>query len=255
MDKEKALVEIGLSDKEAKTYLAILELGSSTIKPISDRAGIKRTSIYNFIDHLVELGLVSKSTVRGRTHYQATSPTRLSDLQQERLKKLDQVLPEFMSVFNSLTTKPRINYFEGPEQVKNIMREELRCKEEVLAIWPTAETTEMIGGISFFREIDSERVVRGIHVKSLRVHDPKKHLFEHSSHAAKYLREVRFARQEYISMMRMGMALYDTGKVAFFGSTKEQFGILIESRELYDLMKLLFTLIWEKSTPAKPGEG
>jgi len=78
MIKEELLNEAGLSDKEAKAYLAILEMGSSTIKPISARAGIKRTSVYNFIDHLIELGLVSKSILRGRTYYQATSPARES---------------------------------------------------------------------------------------------------------------------------------------------------------------------------------
>ena len=128
MDKEKLLKEVGLNEKESKVYLAILELGSSTIKPIAVRAGIKRTSIYYFIDHLVELGLVEQTKIRGRMHYKALSPSRIVSLQKERLKIAKNVLPEFMSIFNASLHKPKISYFEGPEQMKNIVREGLNIK-------------------------------------------------------------------------------------------------------------------------------
>ena len=113
MEKEQILNNLGLSEKEAKTYLAILELGSSTIKPIADKAGIKRTSIYNFIDRLVELGLISQTAIRNRTHYLVLPPDRLLQLQKENLSAVENAIPEFMGLFNFSGSKPKIQYFEG----------------------------------------------------------------------------------------------------------------------------------------------
>lgn len=251
MNRDKLLTDLGLSEKEARAYVAILELGSASIKPVAQRSGVKRTSIYNFIDQLVGMGLVTKAKVGRATHYQAAPPSRLAELQRERLKAIDQALPEFVALYNTLSTKPRIYYFEGPEQVKNIVREELNCKKQASYIWPDETTTEAVGGRRFMQKIDTERIKKGVLIRSLRAHEPTKHLFETSRQGKDYLREVRFAPLEY--KVKMAMGLYDTGKVSFFGN--EGFGILIDSKDLHQLLSLLFELLWQKSKPAKVGQG
>ena len=40
MDIQKALQQFGLNEKQAKVYLASLELGSTTIRRIADKAGV-----------------------------------------------------------------------------------------------------------------------------------------------------------------------------------------------------------------------
>jgi len=248
------LESLGLSEKEALTYQAILELGSSTIKPVADRSGVKRSSIYNFIDRLVEMGLITQTTQRGRTHYQALPPSRLVDLQRERLSAVERALPQFMSMFNMADHKPRIHYFEGPEQIKNIPREEPLCHKEMLYIWPNAESTEMMGGKDFMIKIDHERRAAGVFIRCIRLHDPKENLFETSLHGTEHMRQIRFAPEGTIPFT-MGMGIYDTGKVSLFSSAKENFGILIESKELEALMRVLFESWWEKCVPGKPGQG
>lgn len=251
MDRAQLLIDIGLSDKEANTYIAILELGSAPIKPIAQRSGVKRTSIYNFIDELVGLGLVTQTKIGRATHYQAAPPSRLAELQRERLKSIEQALPEFTALYNTLSTKPRIHYFAGTEQMKNIVREETRCQKEALYIWPNEQTTETIGGKRFMDKINQERISKDIRIRSIRFHDPSLHLLERSRHGEKNLLALRFADADY--KINMAMGLYDTGKVGFFGM--EGFGILIESKEMHQLMALLFELLWKKSKPAKEGEG
>ena len=252
MDSSSLLEQLGLTEKESRTYLAILELGSSTIKPIATRAGVKRTSIYNFIDRLVSLGLISKVQVRGRNTYQAVSPSSLLRLQRERLEACERALPEFMSIFNLVKSKPRISYFEGPEQVRNIVREEPLCKKEVCYIWPGVDVMDMVGGGRFMTEIDKRRIAAGVRVRTIRFRE-KDVRFATSAHGPKFLRELRFAPSGL--NLTMGMGIYDTGKVSFFSSKKECFGILVESRELEALMRHLWDLYWSRCTPAKLGEG
>lgn len=243
---------LGLNDKEAATYLALLELGSTTIKPISDRAGVKRTSIYNFINDLVALGLVTKSKKRGRTHYQAASPARLVEIQRERLYNLEERLPEFMQLFKTSGRRPQISYYEGPEEMKNIVREEPRCKKEALYIWPGSDVMGMIGGANFLAEIDRERIKKRVWLRVIRfLHKEVK--FRTSADGPEFCREIRFAPA--ILEVTMGLGIYDTGKVAFISSKKESFGVVVESQEMMILMRSLFRLLWDRSTPARRGEG
>lgn len=254
MNTENILLNLGLSEKEAKTYLAILELGSATIKPISTRAGIKRTSVYNFIDHLVELGLVAQTEINHRMHYKAASPTKLVEIEKERLKRIEAMLPEFLSVYNDDAVKPKISYYEGVEQVRNIGREALNCTKEACYIWPGAEFTENSGGAKFWGEIGVQRAEKGILTRLIRFHgtDP---LYEGSASGLEYMRETRFGPKGYEEMVNSAIAIFDSGKVGIFGAKEESFGMLIESKAITKTMKMLFELLWDKSTPAKPGEG
>ncbi len=251
MNNEEILQKFGLEDKEAKVYLAILELGSSTITPIAERAGIKRTSIYYFIDHLVELGLISKFEKNGRMNYRAESPERLVELEKERLNQLKENLPAFIDLFNLTPHKPRVRYFEGPEQVQNVIREELKCKGEALYIWPGSATAS-IGGVRSIAEIDKARIEKGIFIKTIRYRDADIN-YETSAHGMEYLRELRWGPKEM--KIEVGIGIYDTGKISIFSTQKENFGMLIESNELYSAMKIFHQLLWEKSTPAEVGEG
>ncbi|MEI6144547.1 MAG: helix-turn-helix domain-containing protein [Candidatus Berkelbacteria bacterium] len=251
MNKEETLVKFGLEEKEAKVYLAILELGSSTITPIATRAGIKRTSIYYFIDHLVELGLISKFEKNSRMNYKAESPERLIELENERLAKLKDSLPAFIDLFNLTPHKPRVSYFEGPDQVRNVIREELKCKKEALYIWPGSATAS-IGGVRAISEIDKARIEKGIFIKTIRYKDADIN-YETSSHGLEYLRELRWGPDNM--KVDVGIGIYDTGKISVFSTQKENFGMLIESKELYEAMKIFHRLLWEKSTEAKVGEG
>jgi len=49
---ENVLIEYGLSQNQAKVYLACLELGSATVQKISRQAGLPRTTCYQIIETL-----------------------------------------------------------------------------------------------------------------------------------------------------------------------------------------------------------
>ena len=49
---EEKLEQIGLDPKEAKVYLAMLELGETTVARIAQKSKIKRTTAYDLVDSL-----------------------------------------------------------------------------------------------------------------------------------------------------------------------------------------------------------
>ncbi len=252
MALEQVLLDLGLNEKAARTYLALLSLGSTTIKPLADKAKVKRTSIYNFIDRLIEDGLVTRTTVRGRSYYQARPPAQLVELQRARAAQLERALPGLSALFGGAKGAMRMQYFEGAKEVRNIVREELLCRKEALYIWPGGPIMEMIGGARFMTEIDKQRIAKGVFVRTIRSRktDVK---FATSGHGPRFLRELRWAPEG--GLLPLGMGLYDTMKVGFFSSEKENFGVLIESAELYQLLRMLYLSFWARCEPAKGGEG
>ncbi|MEI6478269.1 MAG: helix-turn-helix domain-containing protein [bacterium] len=243
---------LGLTDKEAAVYMAILELGTSTIQPIATQSGIKRTSIYYFIDHLVELGLVEQAKIRNRKHYSALPPENMVSLQKQRLSELEEMLPEFKSFYNVSASKPRISYYEGTTQLQNILLEELKCKE-VWYIWPTKLAVDMVGGPEFMQKLFRQLVDKKIKVKVIRFHDQEVHFPGSIGGGVEKIREIRYAKPGMTFPLAIG--IYDSGKVGFLSSKKEGFGIMIESRELYDAMCLLFNIFWEQTDVVEGAEG
>ena len=60
MEITEDLKTLGLNQKEASIFLASLELGPATISDIARRSNIKRTTVYNLIEPLLQKNLVSK---------------------------------------------------------------------------------------------------------------------------------------------------------------------------------------------------
>ncbi|MAG60882.1 hypothetical protein CL619_03795 [archaeon] len=114
-----ALKESGLTDGEIKTYLALLELGSSTVGPILERSGITRSIIYRILEKLSKKGLVSYITKEKTKYYQASQPDKLLDYIDSREKELqknkkqvEKLIPELI-LKQSMAKKSEASLYEG----------------------------------------------------------------------------------------------------------------------------------------------
>jgi predicted transcriptional regulator len=85
---ENKLKELGLTDGEAKTYLALLEIGPSTVGPIVKKAGISSSNIYEVLERLIEKGFVSFFIKEKTKHFQAAEPNRIADFLEEKQIKI-----------------------------------------------------------------------------------------------------------------------------------------------------------------------
>ena len=70
----KQLVNFGLSEKEAKIYLALLELEMATVFEVAKQSGINRSSAYVVLEGLKKKGLVGISDDKKVRRYIAASP-------------------------------------------------------------------------------------------------------------------------------------------------------------------------------------
>lgn len=94
------LMELGLTDGESKAYMALLELGSSTVGPITKKTGISYSKIYEVLQRLCQKGLATFIVKQNTKYFQPANPTRLQDYLERqksevetREKKLKKILP------------------------------------------------------------------------------------------------------------------------------------------------------------------
>ena len=116
------LINLGLSEKEAKVYLASLELGSSSVAQIAKESKVNRATTYVILEALAKMGLVGKIEEDKKTFYAASHPEsleRIFEIQlkdiNERRKSLEKILPDLRLVDNKKSGKPIIKFYEGRE--------------------------------------------------------------------------------------------------------------------------------------------
>lgn len=135
------LKNLGLSEKEAQIYLALLQLGPSTPYQIAKKAGLKRPTAYVIAEELVEKGLIIHIPGEEKKKYIARTPDAFIEEQEEKLRKAKSILPELRSFQKGTNEKPSVLYFEGAEglrQAYDYKKKELHDKE-IVGFFASAE--------------------------------------------------------------------------------------------------------------------
>lgn len=116
------LVNLGLSEKEAIVYLALLELSPAAVQDVAMKAGVNRTTTYLLVDALMRRGIVSTTTHGKKQLFVAEPPERLLTVLRLQRRELEEkerellaAIPLLNALHNSRKEKPQIRYFEGAE--------------------------------------------------------------------------------------------------------------------------------------------
>src|SRR4030042_3427880 len=97
MDLEK-LKQIGLTEKESKIYLALLELEDALVSEIAEKTKINRSLLYSILSGLSEKGLVTYILKNNTRYYRAIEPQKILSFIEEKEKTLRSILPELIAL-------------------------------------------------------------------------------------------------------------------------------------------------------------
>jgi len=116
----EVLQKMGLTENEAKVYMAAISLGPSPVLRLSRGAGVKRTTVYSVIESLKMKGLMGEEHKGLKTIFVATNPERLEDVLDERKKVLTKHMGDFTTIFNLRAGEGTLRYYESLEAVKGV---------------------------------------------------------------------------------------------------------------------------------------
>lgn len=140
------LEKIGLREKEARVYIALLKEGPSLANHIAKKTNILRSSIYDYFDVLLDKGFISYTIKSGKKYFQAVNPEKILDNFEEKKKNeeqaLKQIVPELAKLRYSGEKKANVEVFEGKEGMKTAMAYVLKDNPKELIIYGSS-------GVSF----------------------------------------------------------------------------------------------------------
>lgn len=238
---EIALIQAGLDEKQAKIYLACLELGKAKAPTIARKAEIKRTTTYGILDELVGMGLVSV-IIKGKSRlFKAEDPQVIVELLESRKKQITEILPQLRDVFTNFQIRPTIQFFEGREGIKRIYEDSLHCaSKKILQVVKVKDFINFPGG-NFSKEYIHKRIAHGIEAYALHPASGDIHNDMYGEQSEQLKRFVRYLPPNifYASMIM----IYDN-KVSMVSTKVENFGFIIESKEFSNTLKGYFEFMW-----------
>lgn len=137
------LQKFGMTDKEARVYVALLEIGDSVVTDVAKHAKVNRSTAYVLIDSLLHRGLISVSERRGIQIFSAVSPEKLFEIAKSKYNEANELIKISKDLANDLMklkksdatpSKTKVNVFEGKEGVKIVSQDLLMTKSPVRVI-------------------------------------------------------------------------------------------------------------------------
>jgi len=240
------LIDFGLSHNEAKVYLALMELGSSTVTQIARRAKVTRTNAYHLLNSLLVHGLASMNQGKGKIVFSAEKPERLLFMMKEKMDEMERqfkdaenLIAELRTVHKGPEQQMKVRYYEGNEGIITVYEDMLRSRTKIIE-YSSAEERQKFSS-DYFQKYYARRTARGLETSSVMAQAPE----------ALKLKErdpLSFSVTKIVPEdFKTGtdISVYDD-KVAI-ASLKEKFAVIVESPEVSAALRKLLTLAHERA--------
>jgi len=240
----KMLIELGLTKNQTEIYLYLLKKGSSTTGPIIKGTGISNSRVYDSLAELVNKGLVAYNIQKSGKHFIAESPEKFMDIQKERQKELETIIPNLKKIKGKYKDKTSSAVYEGIEGTKTAFK-------KILDDCPVGETIYVIG---FSKQNYAVRSLRTIISKAHKRHVIKKHnlkiLLDSSIKGDSIAKErelepisdVRYMPEGYASPAAIDI-FEDYVYIMLWG--EEPYVFVIKNKEIAESFKYYFKFLWQ----------
>lgn len=246
----ESLQNIGLNEKEARGYLALLPLRNATAYMVALRSGLKKPTAYVVLESLVNKGFVFKMPAAEKTLYIAKSPKDCMSIAVQKIRTAQETLPELMAMQKENEEKVSVAYFEGMDGVKEMytrlikdMKKKPVSERKVVGFYAhQQDTSEMLQ--EYWINLNESFAHHNISRKSITTKHESVKQFLSSVSMQKYLMQVRTISEKSYSS-NISIEVYDN----FVQIISHRYlqGILIENPDVASVMIQIFNLVWNIS--------
>src|ERR1043166_5237871 len=138
----EALAVMGLGEKAAEIYLALLRRQKMTASEISRETGIKRATCYEYIDQLLAKDFVTREPIGKRMFYSAADPKRVFGNFRRNVTKIEGSILEMSSLREKAVNRPHVSYYEGKRQLTLIYDDLFKTIGDAYSIFPAEKFFE-----------------------------------------------------------------------------------------------------------------
>lgn len=237
MNLNNTLKQYGLTEKQAKIYLACLELGAASVQKISHKAGLARSTTYEILENLQQQGFVTTFRKKKSLHFTAEEPERLLALAKNKITTLEQALPELRAISGEARIRPTVRFYQGTSGMRIVLNEILEEAKELLAF---NSVDDLFAILPEFPKFVEKRKKKKIPVRVI-LRDSKR-ARERQRSGQKDLRAVRIISDQY---QFHGLIYVWSNKIAQFSLKKDLVVLVIESDVLANTQRAMFEALWE----------
>jgi sugar-specific transcriptional regulator TrmB len=252
---DKIFENFGLKQEHSDIYLTLLEGGILPAGKLAKKLGLPRSTVYGLLEDMARSGLVLQNEKESIKLWQAVNPENITSLLNEKINSLENSRMSFELQLDGLKKSqktdfmsPKFHYYEGAEEMRIMLKDVLLYNDLITELcWPVKDGLRVLGA-DFLHEFNLKRIKRNINIKVIwppdKIEDITKNIF--FAPGKEVRREVRIAPVGVD--FSMGYWAY-AGKVMFMSSQSENFGFIVESKELRQLIKTQFEVLWQVSKP------
>lgn len=247
---QELLQQLGLTSPEIELYLTSLRIGPVSVSVLARELGVARPNIYKVIAALEEHRLATFTERKGqRKTFSVESPTRITELLQEQQQKLAQQqealqrnMPDLLALYQQGELPTSIRVYEGPHQFEQIFFQTLdEAGREFHFFGSAADFIQHISKEKHARWMES-RKRRGIRVQALFLPDPSAKTIESDNDP---LRETRYLQ----NAQPFSPSFFLFANKMIIWQPKAPLALLIQDQYIITMMRSIFRLLWEQSSP------
>jgi len=247
VDKDffRLLRELSLSETDAMTYIALLQIENASIRKIAAATAINRGTTYESLKQLVALGLASVKQTGKREAYTAESPERIFELIRDRRRDLldisaaaKTIIPRVIAHQPRPDGRPIVRYYEGDDGVVTILKDVLQtCGIEDDPCYYAYSSSHIRQYLyRKFPQFTDRRIAAGIMVKVIAAGH---------GHEPAAVSERKILPDSFGTDISSYSLIYGN-KVAMISmsSNLTPYGVVIEDEGATSMQRLLFEQLW-----------
>jgi sugar-specific transcriptional regulator TrmB len=238
------LLKIVLTEGEAKVYLALSKLGSSTVGPVVKESGVAYSNIYEILNRLIEKGIVSFIIKSKTKYFQACSPSNLLDYLDKKEKKmheekenLKRILPELEKLQESREVQ-EAEVFIGTKGLRTAyekMYKGLEKNEEIVFLYMSEKDYDEQANLFYNSVMDITKNIKNRGIGNI---EYKKSWF---------LKKAKYLKMRFVDTPLPGNIDVSKEYVFLVSWKPSVIGILIHSKSIAKSMKSYFEEVWKIS--------
>ena len=245
----KVLADIGLSEKESLVYLSLLKLGTAKAVSVASKSDLRRTTVYDILRQLTGKGLISKFSKKSTTFYSVSDPQALlghldrehsqfsAKMSQKKIQ-VEQMLPELVSIAKAGSSAPKVRFYEGRKGIREAYEDTLTSTGMICAYADFASLLDELE--EYFPDYLERRIKKKIFARAIA---PDTQVWrERLKVNQAELRDTRFLPAG--NSFTPEINIYNNKMLMV--SWKEKMAVIIESKDLIDLQKIIFEQLWDR---------